>query len=370
MSHDPKGHICLFEINGTDSYFDCFWLAAICLGFTLAQFIVLAPLIKPVFVTSVDMIKQQAQKYTQTEEQQQSNAPALQVSLLSEQVSNQSKELEAAVTTFWKDYQRDFNVFGIHFTGYIYIICIACVFVTLGTIFLIYSVDDPREVWRNEGWKKSINGSTMLIVIVGGANGLMLGQTKKTIEHVLTVYKPTKATNLFKMVYWISVLSQLIFYCIYYPYIVCLGLSTAFSFVVAIGIICSCGICCAICCIYFTLDLLFRFLLYPITCCVKDEKMSAIKDGIVFFVFYISLTFGMMVAMLVIIFAVTGGIDNTDFCVHDNVKSWIALTWLQMSPIITAIGIVYKFCNCIKTNTSGSMKLKDEKDSVIKEFDL
>ena len=259
----------------------------------------------------------------------------------------------------WKNFQKEFNVFGFNFTGYIILITIASALVTAGTIFLIYSVDDPRKIWKDQGWKAAINSSTMLIVIIGGANGIMLGSTKTTIDNVLQYYKPTTYTKLFYLVYWISTLTPLIFFCIYYPYIVCNLLFLAFSISVTIGILCSCGLCCTICCLYFIFDRFFEMLLYPLICCLKDEKRKFIKDAIVFTVFTILLTYGMIVGVIVIIFAITGGVENTDFCIRDNVKSWLALLYLQSGPIIAAIGFMYKCCKCIKS-AQGTMELKEE----------
>eukprot|EP01083_Nonionella_stella_P136114 414005_1 len=49
---------CLFQIIGTGSYIDCFWIAAVSVGLLLGQFIILAPLIKPTVTTTLDMWKE------------------------------------------------------------------------------------------------------------------------------------------------------------------------------------------------------------------------------------------------------------------------------------------------------------------------
>jgi len=358
---------CLFEIQGTGSYVDTLWIAALAVGLGFGQIIVLAPLIKPTITITLELSKERlsAMESVQQQPQDQDNnqAPPNAIEL----VRLLQKENDEKLAKFWKDYTDEFNVFGFNFPAYILIITIACLFVMLGTVFLIYSVDDPRTVWQNEGWKKTINGPTMLIVIVGGSSNLMLGTTKQTIKHVLTYHKSSKVTYAFLWVYWVSVLTVLVFFCVYYPYIVCSLLAGAFSLAIGLAIICTCGACCTVFCamaaLYAVMDACFKCLLCPFKRCMTEEKYEFRKDLAVFCACYVALQYGMMVLVLTVVFVVTGGIDNTHLCVRDNVKSVLALLALQCGIPITIISSLYKVCKCIKAN-AGTMELKDEYKSM------
>eukprot|EP01083_Nonionella_stella_P286933 976630_1 len=355
MSND-----CLFEIaiHGSDWFFDCLWIGGIAVGLTILQILTVAPFIKPAITKSLEWFKE---KLSQREPQANNSEYSLRA-LLDQNTENR-EELQQQFEIFWKDYQREFDVCGLNFAAYVVILTIACFFVTLGTVFLIYSTDDPRIIWKNEGWKKTINGPTMLIVLIGGSNSMMLRATKKTIESVLVYYKSTKITDAFQLIYWVSLLTPYIFFCIYYPYIVCVLLMTAFTVAICLGIICTCGGCCTLFCLlavlYWMVDLVFECLLCPFTCCISKEKHQFCKQLLVFSVLYVMVQYGCMVLLLILIYEATGGIGATDVCIHDNVKTWLALLWLQFGPIIGAIGTGYKFCKCIQSN-AGTMELKDE----------
>ena len=44
---------CLFSIVGFHNYLDCLWIAAISSGFTLGQLLILGPLMKPNFLSTI-----------------------------------------------------------------------------------------------------------------------------------------------------------------------------------------------------------------------------------------------------------------------------------------------------------------------------
>ena len=197
----------------------------------------------------------------------------------------------------------------------------------------------------------------------------MLRETKKTIEHVLEYYKPTKVTNIFQMVYWISVLTPMVFFCIYYPYMVCNLLYVVLYLSVVIRIICTCGICCLFCCLYSILNVSMDILLKQLKCCMNEDKYSSVKEHTKFIVYTLFITYGLTVGTIALVFIVTGGVENTDFCIHSNCKARLALIALQAGPIVTAIGALYEFCQRVKSVQGDGMELKDE-HNIVKEYDL
>eukprot|EP01084_Bolivina_argentea_P309649 535666_1 len=169
---------CLFEMRGSGTYLECLWISGIVIALVLGQFIITAPLMRPIASMLLEMAKERLSLLRQQFNVNNDDNNQQQLSE-TEQYKLIVKEDKQNLATFWKDYKQQFNVFGFHFSAYIAIVTIACFFVTIGTIFLIYSVDDPRIVWVNEGWKKTVNGSTVLIVFVKGANRIILIVTKK-----------------------------------------------------------------------------------------------------------------------------------------------------------------------------------------------
>ena len=230
------------------------------------------------------------------------------------------------------------------FTTNVQIGILACVCTTAATVIFMFSVDDPRSMWKENGWLQSMNGSVLMIICIAGGNDIFLLITYMIIKRVLHVsdVEPEGVYTVFETFQIVAVccaILERIFFIVYYPYIVChlmvfTGNGVLLSIIGLIGFgifkICPC----------ISMNCIHK-------CTLKYNVIwNVIVDTVA-----LCLVYGIYLADITLILTITDiiGTSNNVFCIQEASRSSVAFTLQEIGVIIAVYsGMTQCWDKCVK----------------------
>lgn len=296
-------------------YSDAFVLAGIIFAGNIAEFLILYPLF-PFIVASQKKSIQEISPFTWP---QQNVVPEISDQLLESQDQQEERELQKLVES-----TRTETFFGLKFQSYLGLVAFVYAAFAVSILLLMFSLDDPRPIWRNHGWRQAVGAQELLVVgllngvaYVGSFLDTLIAEVLKNEQQYPGYLYPHWSFYALKVSQNGSLLSLLVVYIVYYPYIVTYLLSTCMLLVVILSVVCT-FICWGVAgfCVFCWIFSIARILMEGKG--AQDLGEDVVATRIAQGVTGLALYYLLQLTVIILTFLVSGGQTGRPICVHSQ----------------------------------------------------